>query len=456
MTTTDQASSRQDDVGGTWSVHTNKRVKRAHLDVPGASSEDEAGPSPSPLPPQPPAAPAKTPKVKPLFVFLDQGHQYPRVYTALKNALTDKFTCQNRGRDEIMVHTASVPEYHRAIKALEAIGAQHSVLLQHDEIPKKFVLRGIHRHTPLDFLQQEFTALSLPTCNSERIYGLTEFAGMRIRVDDYRRPSGPSQCSNCQRFTHSGKGCKANPVCRWCSGPHRAPDCPNGGNPEHKKCVSCKLQHCANYRGCAEFKKESRRHLPPQVRKAREQQSRRDMKANRQAAAGPPPQPQQQPGPSGNTGPPRQNPWGPRFPPPPTFGQYMAQAGANMFEPLQQHCEPGYDEMAYPAIANNPRPRGQWQQRGSKKHPTDHKNGKGKPRTTTEGQPQQQAQAQQPAAKTAPVAKPRATPKPVPPPAETPAEDNMLIDVVTVDPTEPLTPISSNQAPRLEDIQKVL
>ncbi|XP_063221908.1 uncharacterized protein LOC134530722 isoform X1 [Bacillus rossius redtenbacheri] len=310
---------------GDWQTVATKKAKRSHHEMAASTSDQQAGPAPPPTH-QPPAAASKAPRVKPLFVFLDQGHQYPRVYHALKNALTERFTCTNRGKDDLMVHTASIADYARAIKALQAIGAQHSVLLQQHEVPKKFVLRGVHRHTPTDFLQEEFAALNLPvqnhwflenrqrrekcdalvievpqSCDTARIQALRKFAGMRIRVDDYRRPKGPAQCSNCQRFNHVGEGCSVAPVCRWCSGPHSATDCPNGGKQEHKKCAHCTKQHCANFKGCSAYKKETRRHLPPQECKKREQQSRRDMRDNMRATDQP--QPPQQRAPQGHHAP---------------------------------------------------------------------------------------------------------------------------------------------------------
>ncbi|XP_063244450.1 uncharacterized protein LOC134543534 [Bacillus rossius redtenbacheri] len=452
----------ESDQGG-WQT-ASKRQKRTHGDAVG--SDSEVGPAPpSPQPAgstEPPAAETKRRKIKPLFVFLDQGHQYPRVYKALKDSLAEKFICQNRGRNEIMVHTGSITDYHRAVKALQAIGAQHSVLLQRDEVPKKFVLRGIHHDTPQDFLQQEFAALSLPvqncwflenrqrfqkcdalvievpqSCPTETIQALQEFAGMKIRVDDYRRPSGPVQCSNCQRFTHVGKGCAANVVCRWCSGPHKATECPNGGNPEHKKCALCEGKHCANYRGCSEYKKETRRHLPPDVRKAREQQSRRDIQANKRAEV----QAQAEP-------------LGPEAPPPPTFGDYMLQAGVNTYAPLQQHWEASHDDMAYPALANNPRPRGQ-RQTQPKNNWTGHNNGNGKPRQPA----QDKLQSTQAAAAVPPKQAPRPAPRQAEPaqrqPAP-PAAEHMAVDAAPVVQTAPAAPAPSAQPLQMEDMQNIL
>ncbi|XP_063229653.1 uncharacterized protein LOC134534878 [Bacillus rossius redtenbacheri] len=191
-----------------------------------------------------------------------RSHMEVSLYSALKGALDEKFTCQHRGHDEMQVNTANIAEYHRAIKALQAIGAQHSQEFAAADLPVQncWFLENRHKREKCDALVIEVPQ----SCDSAKIYALREFAGMLIRVDDYKRPSGPNQCSNCQRFGHVGKGCNASPVCRWCSSPHCAPDCPQGGVADHKRCTHCKLQHCANYKGCEEYKRRGKRQ--PQTR----------------------------------------------------------------------------------------------------------------------------------------------------------------------------------------------
>ncbi|XP_063230944.1 basic salivary proline-rich protein 1-like [Bacillus rossius redtenbacheri] len=215
--------------------------------------------------------------------------------------------------------------------------------------------------------------------------------------------------------------------------------------------------HCANFKGCQAYKKETRRHLPPDVRKRREQQSRRDVRENRRAAAQPP-----QSGPSGYQGPPRQNPWGPpRYPPPATFGQYMAQAGVNPWTPLQQ-CSQGYNELEYPVLANNPwlrKPRGP---QGPKKNATGHKNGQGKPQQPPQERAQQPAREKQPAqpkplaTRLAPAAPAQRTPPPRQPQVAPAPEADMLIDLDSEQPTAPPMRTEQPAQPGLADFMQVL
>ncbi|XP_063227034.1 neurofilament heavy polypeptide-like [Bacillus rossius redtenbacheri] len=192
---------------------------------PPAASAAPSAPGALSAPAQPQQAATKPGRnqIKPLYALVDATHNYPAIYRALKGSLQDKFTVYNRGRDQLQIQTASVPEYQLTIRALQAIGAQFSVLLQKDEIPSKFVFRGVHRETPAEFLAETFQDMRLP---------VQSFWFLENR---YRHPEGPNQCSNCQRFSHVGKGCNSKSVCHWCSGPHRAPDCPHGGSRKYRQ-----------------------------------------------------------------------------------------------------------------------------------------------------------------------------------------------------------------------------
>ncbi|XP_063218736.1 uncharacterized protein LOC134528998 [Bacillus rossius redtenbacheri] len=336
-------------------------ARRTHDPASQPAPSTSAGSSPASAEPAP-QAPKKM-QVKPLFVFVDQAHSYPVIKAALDAALLEKWSCISRGHDQLMVHTATVTEYHRAVKALEAAGVQHSVLLQRDEIPNKFVFCRVHSSMDKAFIQGEFQRMGLPVqnfwfltnrqtrqpinklvvelpkaINTDKVYAIKSFGGLNIRVEDYRHPKGPLQCGNCQRFGHSGKGCRASPVCRWCSQGHKTEVCPQGGDKKQMKCARCDGPHSANYRGCMAFKRENWRHLPQQERKERELQSKRAMRDNRRAAAAAPvPPPPQHAGPSGcQPQPPRQAWRAPSYPAPQQYNQYTALADSEFLKVVQQ------------------------------------------------------------------------------------------------------------------------
>ncbi|XP_063216713.1 basic salivary proline-rich protein 2-like [Bacillus rossius redtenbacheri] len=166
--------------------------------------------------------------------------------------------------------------------------------------------------------------------------------------------------------------------------------------------------------------------------------------------------------PQATRAPPRQNPWGPpRYPPPATFGQYMAQAGVNPWTPLQQ-CSQGYNELEYPVLANNPwlrKPRGP---QGPKKNATGHKNGQGKPQQPPQERAQQPARDKQPAqpkplaTRLAPAAPAQRTPPPRQPQVSPAPEADMLIDLAPEQPTAPPMRTEQPAQPGLADFMQVL
>lgn len=60
----------------------------------------------------------------------------------------------------------------------------------------------------------------------------------------------PKRCTNCQKFGHNTKICKAKIVCPKCSGSHDYLACTE----TKKRCANCKLEHSAAYKGCIAYK----------------------------------------------------------------------------------------------------------------------------------------------------------------------------------------------------------
>jgi hypothetical protein len=69
---------------------------------------------------------------------------------------------------------------------------------------------------------------------------------------------GPTQCSNCQGFSHGTKNCHLAPKCIRCGQDHKSAECPlldktaaKTKTPIDKlRCANCGLQHVANYSKC--------------------------------------------------------------------------------------------------------------------------------------------------------------------------------------------------------------
>jgi hypothetical protein len=80
-----------------------------------------------------------------------------------------------------------------------------------------------------------------------------------VRWDYYiHKKQGPTQCSNCQGFSHGSRNCHLLPKCIRCGLQHKSNECPLLKNllPDTKtptdqlRCANCGRQHVANYSKC--------------------------------------------------------------------------------------------------------------------------------------------------------------------------------------------------------------
>ena len=85
-----------------------------------------------------------------------------------------------------------------------------------------------------------------------RVRSITELCGLRVSVESYLAPKGPTQCKRCQRFGHTQLNCGYAPRCIACGGYHLSGGCSNPR--EQPQCCDCGSNHIANYRGCVKWK----------------------------------------------------------------------------------------------------------------------------------------------------------------------------------------------------------
>ena len=88
--------------------------------------------------------------------------------------------------------------------------------------------------------------------NSKNIFKETKMFNAIIRVEPYRPPARPLQCTNCQQFTHNAAGCRLTPVCSYCGEPgHKRQDCKLPGLQGSKPtCFNCGGDHSCRYAKC--------------------------------------------------------------------------------------------------------------------------------------------------------------------------------------------------------------
>ncbi|KAJ8879924.1 hypothetical protein PR048_020545 [Dryococelus australis] len=97
---------------------------------------------------------------------------------------------------------------------------------------------------------------------SERIFQLRGLCGLVIRVEEYQRPEGSTQCSNCRRFGHSAR---VTTSCQGGKG-HTTTQCDLADRDDMslRKCTSCGGNHAVNYKA---YKAEKWRFPAPEERR---------------------------------------------------------------------------------------------------------------------------------------------------------------------------------------------
>lgn len=85
---------------------------------------------------------------------------------------------------------------------------------------------------------------------------VTGILGYRVNFSKYQKGSQPTQCYNCQRYSHASSNCWLDPRCMRCGGSHKSSDCVHVDKttkkvPEDKvKCINCGGSHTSNSKDC--------------------------------------------------------------------------------------------------------------------------------------------------------------------------------------------------------------
>ncbi|XP_047105266.1 titin-like [Schistocerca piceifrons] len=91
----------------------------------------------------------------------------------------------------------------------------------------------------------------LNTAEARKIFKVERLLHMKVTIELYQKPSGPTQCYLCQRFRHGANQCELAPRCVKCAGPHLSGACTKKRE-EPAICANCRGNHPASFRGCPE------------------------------------------------------------------------------------------------------------------------------------------------------------------------------------------------------------
>lgn len=99
--------------------------------------------------------------------------------------------------------------------------------------------------------------------NNKEIYSIEYLLNTKIYFEPPNKKREISQCQRCQRYGHTKNFCARQPRCVKCVENHLTSECSRRGKSTNIKCVLCKGNDPANYRGCQVYKELQKIKHPP-------------------------------------------------------------------------------------------------------------------------------------------------------------------------------------------------
>ncbi|GBN54684.1 putative RNA-directed DNA polymerase from transposon BS [Araneus ventricosus] len=183
----------------------------------------------------------------------------------------------------IKVYPETAEEHRDIQKFCREEKIEFFVVRPFSERPFKIVMKGLHRDTDIEEIKSELTIahpeieilkvgqlknvrtkspmyifmIDLKKNGHEnKIFELTHFMFLKMKIQNYRKPPGATQCWNCNMFNHSSAKFGFQTRCLKCGEDHRTNQCPIATPQETPKCINCGATgHIASWRGCPLFPK---------------------------------------------------------------------------------------------------------------------------------------------------------------------------------------------------------
>lgn len=93
-----------------------------------------------------------------------------------------------------------------------------------------------------------------PCENNKDVYDIRSIENAVVSIEPPKRFDDLVQCFRCQEFGHTKSYCKKPFRCVKCGGDHSTIDCTKPADVA-PKCVHCKNNHTASYKGCPTYQK---------------------------------------------------------------------------------------------------------------------------------------------------------------------------------------------------------
>lgn len=195
---------------------------------------------------------------------------------------SDAFKFRHAGKSTY-INTNTLADYKKVCHILQSSNAEHHTFTPKEEQHINIVLRHMNSSYDETDIKASLESLSLdivivkvmllPTKYNNKLWLIQLKAGSNAKqlIDlkyllhqkvqfEHKKKTGIAQCKNCQLFGHSARNCNHKFRCVKCTEDHGPGQCPRTLDPQlvantPAKCVNCKADHPANFRGCPVYAK---------------------------------------------------------------------------------------------------------------------------------------------------------------------------------------------------------
>lgn len=220
----------------------------------------------------------KTPKPPPIFI--PQVNNFSKMIEVVSSMVEKSaFSAKSLTNGTVRITPSTADDYRKIVSGLRDKNTQYYTFQLKADRAFKVVIRNLHHSIETKVIKEELQAKGYivrnvanikhwktkeplplffvdlePTENCKSIYELKSLFHTRITVESPLPKREIVQCKRCQRYGHTRTYCTLQEVCVKCGGNHdnRACTKPSEADP---KCGLCEGKHPANYKGCPEYKK---------------------------------------------------------------------------------------------------------------------------------------------------------------------------------------------------------
>lgn len=204
---------------------------------------------------------------------------------ALKDVPVDQAKILRRStKDGTKLFVSSKEDFKALRTHFQTSKVQFTSFTLHEDMVTRYVMYGLPQHSttevhaaitqalkqsPMDVKMMKIKKKSYEDQANYLLYfkkssgitllnlkSITGILGYRVNFSKYQKGAQPTQCYNCQRFSHASANCWLAPRCMRCGDSHKSSECPLVDEttkkvPEEKvKCINCEGNHTSNSKDC--------------------------------------------------------------------------------------------------------------------------------------------------------------------------------------------------------------